>query len=154
MSWISVVVQEKNNKTFAKTLLLNSKKVGSIQADGTVAIFYYEDYGDKTTKYKTTTLTRDQLVTLVTTDQVYDNRVSLPVLGKSAVKRNKLSDADLFSAATEINVELDQLIDAWDIGSTSTSYARFALGEKFVLYKVNDTIANMESASSTSVSLI
>jgi hypothetical protein len=153
-SWVQVAVSHKNDQTFSKTLLLNTAKVGEIKAySSSYAEFFYADYGDKTTKYRCSALTKDELVTLVTAEQVNDNRIELPILGKSIVKRNKLSSTDLFDSATVYNVELEQLIDAWDIGSTSTAYARFQLGDKFVLYKVNDTIANMESASSTSVSI-
>jgi len=154
MAWIQVSVAEKNDNAFVKTLLLNTTKFGSIETSGSVAVFYYADYSRKTSKYKTTSLTKDQLIALVTdTSQVYDNRVELPVLGKSPVKRNKLNDLDLFDSVTAINVEIDNLIDAWDITGTDTCYARFELGDKSILYKVNDTIADMQGASSSSVSI-
>ena len=153
-AWIQVAISHKNDQTFSKTLLLNTAKVGEIKAYSTsYGEFYYSDYGKKTTKYRCSALTKDQLVTLVTTEQVFDSRIEIPVLGKSTVKRNKLSTEDLFASSTVYNVEVAQLIDAWDIGSTSTCYARFELGEKFILYKINDTIADLESASSTSPSI-
>lgn len=153
MAWIQVAVAEKNGNTFSKTLLLNTEKVGDIQASDSVAEFWYEDHGKTTAKYKTSSLTKDQLITLVSDSTLYDERIEIPALGRSLVKRNKLNDLDLFASETVVNVDADKLIDAWDIGSTSTCYARFELGNKSILYKVDDTIANLESASSTSVSI-
>jgi len=142
----------KNNKQSAKTLLLNTAKVGDIQAYSTVSEFFYAEADNKTTKYRTA-LTKDQLTTLVNTATEWDDRVELPILGKSIVKTTKLSTEDLFASTTTINVDMDYLIHGWDIGSTSTSYLLFGFGGKKILYKVNDTIANIEGASSTSVSI-
>ena len=154
MSWISVSVATKNGSTYSKTLLLNTKKFGQIVAVGSLAEFYYEEDWNTIHKFTTSSLTRDQLVLLVTTEQDYDNRVSLDVLGLSTVKKVKLSDEDLLSAKTEYNVEVDQLVWGYDIGSTSTCYVLFRTGKKSILYKVNSTIAELEAASSTSVSVI
>lgn len=142
----------RNDKTDAKTLLLSTKKTGDIQAFSTVSEFFYEDNYRKTTLYRTA-LTKDQMTALVEDAREWSNRVELYMLGKSTVKTAKLSDTDLFAATTVINVNMDKLIKGWDIGATSTSYLQFELGKKIVLYKVNDTIANIEGASSTSVSI-
>jgi hypothetical protein len=142
----------KNRKAYAKTLLLNNKKVTAIQAYSSVSEFYYKE-GERETNLYRTALTKDALTTLVTGAGEWSNFVELPVLGKSVVKRDRLSSEDLFASTTVINVNMDELVKGWDIGSTSTSYLFFRVGEKSVLYKVNDTIANIEGASSTSVSI-
>jgi hypothetical protein len=142
----------RNRKAYAKTLLLQTKNVTAIQAYSTVSEFYYQEGESKTVLYRTA-LTKDQLSTLISGATEFSNLVELPCLGKSNVKKTKLNDDDLFASETVINVNMDNLVFGWDIGSTSTSYLLFRYGEKFTLYKVNDTIANIEGASSTSVSI-
>ena len=155
MAWVQVAVAEKNGSTFAKTLLLNTKKFGEIKANGTVAEFYYEEDSDATHNFKTSALTKDQLVTLVTTDDLFDNRIELPILAVSKVKKNKTNSSDNLSSTTVYNVEADTLVWAWDIGTSATTcYGFFRVGKSSILYRINDTIANLESASSTSVSII
>lgn len=145
-------VTYRNRKSYAKTLLLNTNRVTAIQAYSTVSEFYYKE-GDKKTVLYRTALTKDQLTTLVSSATVFSNLVELPVLGKSSVKTAKLSSEDLFASTTTINVNMDHLVFGWDIGSTSTSYLLFRYGDKTTLYKVNDTITNIEGASSTSISI-
>lgn len=152
MALFTSSVTYRNRKAYAKTLLLQTANVTAIQAYSTVSEFYYKE-GEKETNLYRTALTKDALTTLVSGAIEYRNLVELPVLGKSNVKRNKLSDEDLFSSTTTINVNMDFLIKGWDIGSTGTSYLLFRFGDKTVLYKVNDTIADIEGASSTSTSI-
>lgn len=152
MALFQSTVSYRDRKAYAKTLLLNNKNATAIQAYSTVSEFYYKEGNRKTVLYRTA-LTKDQLTTLIDTATEYNDFVELSMLGKSDVKKEKLSSEDLFASATTVNVNMDFFVKGWDIGSTSTSYCLFRFGEKFVLYKVNDTIANIESASSTSTSI-
>lgn len=152
MALFQATTTYKNRKAHAKTYLLQNKKVTAIQAYSTVSEFYYKEGNRETNLYRTA-LTKDALTTLVTGATEFSNFVELPVLGKSLVKRDRLSDEDLFTSTTVINVNMDELVKGWDIGSTGTSYLLFRNGDKSVLYKVNDTIADIEGASSTSVSI-
>jgi hypothetical protein len=145
-------VTHRDRVTFAKTYLLNNKNVTTIQAYSTVSEFYYKEGERKTVLYRTA-LTKDALTTLVTGAGEWSNMVELPCLGQSFVKKDRLSSEDLFASTTVKNLNMDNLILGWDIGSTSTSYLFFRFGEKTLLLKVNDTIANIEGASSTSVSI-
>ena len=155
MAWKQVAVATKNGSTFSKTLLMNSKKFGEIKVNGSVAEFYYYEDWNTVHSFTTSSLTKDQLVALITVEDVFDNRVELPILAVSKVKKNKTNSTDNLSSTTAYNVELDNLVWAWDIGTSATTcYALFRTGKASILYRVNDTIANLESASSTSVSLI
>lgn len=153
MAWIQVAVSKKNGATYSKTLLLNSDRFGQVKTFSTTAEFYYKELNGVTVKYVTSTLTRDQLITLITDTTMYDNRVGLDVTALSLVRTLNTGTEDALSATTEINVEADQLVKAWDI-DTSNCYALFETGKRHILYKVNSTIDELEGAYSTSVSLI
>lgn len=152
MALFQSTVTYRNRKAHAETYLLQTKRVTAIQAYNSVSEFYYNE-GDKETNLYRTALTKDNLTALVTGATEFSNFVELPVLAKSTVKRNGLSDEDLFDSTTVINVNMDDLVKGWGIESTSTSYLYFKNGDKSILYKVNDTIADIESAGSTSVSI-
>ena len=152
MALFQATTTYRDRAAYAKTLLLNNKKVDSIQAYSTVSEFYYAEKENRTRLYRTA-LTKDQLTALVDTAIEFNDFVELPILGKSVVKTQKLSSADLFASTTVINVNMDNLVHGFDIGSTSTSYLLFRHGIKSILYKVDDTIANIEGASSTSTSI-
>lgn len=147
-----MAVSHKNDVAYSKTLLLNSEKIGDIQSNGSYADFYYAAYGTTTWKFTTSALTKDQLVALAEDSTLYASRLELPMLGKSMVRKVKLATADLFSSTTAISVAASKFIQGYDI-DVNTSYCLFELGEKTILYKVDDVIANIESASSTSVSI-
>jgi|GEM_PF-5546547 len=154
MSWIQVAVATKNGSTFSKTLLLNTKKFGEIKANGSLADFYYEEDWNTVHNFKTSALTKDQLIALVTVDDIWDNRIELPILSVSKVKKNKTNASDDLASTTVYNVEADTLVWAWDIGASATTcYGLFRVGKASILYRINDTIADLESASSTSVSI-
>ena len=152
MALFTSTVTHRDRVAFSETYLLNNKKVNSIQAYSTVSEFFYAEKEFLTRLFRTA-LTKDQLTALIDTATEWNDFVELPMLGKSLVRTKKLSTNDLFASETVINVNMDNLIYGWDIGSTSTSYCLFRSGIKSVLYKVNDTIANIEGASSTSVSI-
>jgi len=152
MALYQSTVTHRDRATYAKTLLLNNKNVSTIQAYSTVSEFYYKEGERKSVLYRTA-LTKDQLTALIDTAVEWNDFVELPILGRSYVKSQQLKAGDLFASTTVINVNMDYLIKGWDIGSTSTSYLYFKIGEKSILYKVNDTIANIEGASSTSTSI-
>ena len=152
MAVFQVTTTYKDRKASAETLLLSTNKVGDIQAYSTVSEFYYAASDNETILYRTA-LTKDQLTTLVDNATEFNDRVELPILGKSVVRTKTLGSNDLFDSTTTINVDMDNLIQGKDIGSTSTSYLLFGFGGKKILYKVDDTIANIESASSTSTSI-
>ncbi|GAF84299.1 unnamed protein product [marine sediment metagenome] len=152
MALFQSTVSHRDRKAYAKTLLLNNKNASLIQAYSTVSEFYYQEGLRKSVLYRTA-LTKDQLTALIDTAVEWNDFVELPILGKSNVKREQLNDEDLFASTTTINVNMDFLVKGWDIGSTSTSYLFFRFGEKTILYKVDDTIANIEGASSTSTSI-
>jgi hypothetical protein len=152
MALYRATVTHRDRVAHAKTYLLNNKNATAIQAYSTVSEFYNKEGIRKTVLYRTA-LTKDALTALVTGAGEWDNFVELPILAKSDVKKTRLSTEDNLASTTVVNVNMDNLVIGWDIGSTSTSYLLFRFGEKFVLYKVNDTIANIEGASSTSVSI-
>jgi hypothetical protein len=150
MSWFQTTLTERNGKSYAKTVLLNTKKCGESYADSTSCVLYYNDYGKKTTKLKSSS-TQDTVEALLENSTLYNTRVMLPIIGKSTVRTVELGTEDLFSSNTR-GVTADDLVMAWDIDA-STCYALFEQGFGTVLYKVDDVIANLESASSTSVSI-
>ena len=151
MAWFRTTLTEKQGKSFAKTVLLNTKKCGETIADSTSCVFYYNDYGKKTTKFKSSS-TQDTIEALLERSTQYNDRVMLPILGKSTVRTAELGTEDIFASSNTRGFATDDLVVAWDIDA-NTCYALFAKGEGCVLYKVDDVIANLESASSTSVSI-
>lgn len=152
MAWISIALAKKNDNAYVQTRLMNSIKLGDIKTNGSYADFYYEEYDGTTSKYTTSALTKDSLVALVDDSTLYADRVEISILGSSSGRKNKLGTADLYASAETINVAASRLVGAVDIDA-STCYALFELGKKTILYKVDATIAELESASSTSVSI-
>ena len=152
MALFQSTVTYRDRKAFADTLLLNTKKVDSIRAYSTVSEFYYVEKDNRTRLYRTA-LTKDELTTLISGATEFSNLVELPMLGKSTVKTAKLNALDLFASSTVYNVNMDNLVKGWNIGSTATCYLLFRIGKKNILYKVDDNIADVEGASSTSVSI-
>ena len=152
MALIQIPVGYKNGVAYSKTLLLNSDKFGDCESNSTYADFWYEDYGKKVTKYTTSSYTKDQVVALLNST-LYENRIELSMLGKSTTRSNALTTKDLFASATTINVDANKVVKGWTNADTTTSTLQIAIGEKYVTYKVDATIAEIESASSTSVSI-
>lgn len=152
MALFQVAVGYKNDVAYSKTLLLNSEKVGDVVSNSSYADFWYEDYGKKVTKYTTSALTKDQVVALLNST-LYDNRIELSMLGKSLTRSTALVAADLFASATTINIDANKVVKGWTNSDTTTSTLQIAVGEKYVTYKVDATIAEIETASSTSVSI-
>jgi hypothetical protein len=152
MALIQLAVGYKNGVAYSKTLLLNTDKFGDVQSNSTYADFWYEDYGKKVTKYTTSATTKDQVVALLNST-LYENRIELSMLGKSTTRSTPLPSDDLFASATVINIDANKVVKGWTNADTTTSTLQVAIGEKYVTYKVDATIAEIESASSTSVSI-
>lgn len=148
MALVQLSVTKKNSLDYVYTELFNTARIPDFYAkDATTVIFYYKEIGDKrerTDKYETT-LTLAQFEAKF--DEIlYDERVALPIL-------------EIYSPSKEvvtrtINVAVADVIKAKNIDAT-TCYLWFARGQfESIKVKVDATIAEIESASSTSVSIV
>jgi hypothetical protein len=147
MALVQITTSYLNDRTSAETLLLNTAKIVDFyEKDASNVIFYYkelEDRREKTNKYETA-LTKTQFEALFD-ETLYAARIDLPVL--------EISSPTKRTFVKTINVSAADVIKAKDIDA-STSYLWFARGAfQKVKVKVNATISEIESASSTSVSI-
>jgi hypothetical protein len=148
MALVTVTTTYRNDKVSAETLLLNTAKIVDFYSkDVSNTIFYYkelEDRREKTIKYETA-LTNAQFEALFD-EALYVTRIALPVLEIYSPSKRTFAET--------LNVAAGDIIKAKDI-DTTTSYLWFARGAfQKVKVKVNATIAEIESASSTSDSIL
>lgn len=138
---------KKNNQTYAKSLLFNTERVVDFYSkDASNTIVYYKnqvDRRDATDKYEFA-LTKAQVEAWFD-ESLYNTRVDLPILEKYAPSKETFVKV--------VNVAASDVILGIDIDA-STSYLWVARGSfEIIKFKVNATIAEIESASSTSVSI-
>lgn len=148
MALVQVSVLTKNTNTHVKTYLFNTTKIVDFYANSgnTEITFYYKDSEgrrEKTDKY-TTSLSKSEFEALFV-EALVVTRMDLPILEiYSPAKR---------TVDKSINVAVADIAKAWDIDST-TSYLEFNRSNfETIKVKVDATIAEIETATSTSDSL-
>ena len=147
MALIVKTCTKKNNQAYAKTLLFNTDRIVDFYSkDASNTIVYYQnqvDRRDSTSKYEFA-LTKAQVESWFD-ESLYNTRIDLPVLEKFAPSKETFVKV--------VNVAASDVVIGIDIDA-STSYVEVARGSfEIVKFKVNSTIAEIESASSTSVSI-
>lgn len=147
MALVQISVLTKNTEDHVKTYLFNTDRIVDFYASSaTIVTFYYKDINDgrtRTDKY-TTTLTKAQFEALFN-ETLYVTRLDLPILEiYTPVKQ---------TVTRVVNVAVSEISKAWDI-STTTCYLEFTRSDfQTVRLLVDATIAEIESSSSTSVSI-
>lgn len=147
MALVQVTTTYKNDITSAETLLLNTARIIDFYAkDASNTIFYYKELGgnrDKSVKYETA-LSKSAFETLIS-ETLYAERIDLPITYIYSPSKRAL--------ATTLNVSAADVIKGIDINTTE-SYVWFSRGGfSSVKVRVSATIAEIESASSTSESV-
>ena len=147
MALVQITTTNKNDVASAELLLFNTAKIVDFYPkDASNVIFYYKELGDnreKTNKYETA-LTQSQFESLFD-EALYETRIRLPIL--------EIYSPSKRTVTRTINVAAADVIIAKDIDA-STCYLSFGRGEfEKIKVKVNATIAEIESASSSSDSL-
>jgi len=147
MALIQVPVTEKNRKSHSKTYLFNTENVGDFYADGTSTVFFYVELTNgrrKPVEYKTST-GKTAFETLMDST-LYDNRMDVSAAEKTVTSKETFSKT--------VNIDVNKVIKGWDIDTTSCYLEVESGGFRVVKYKLNHVIADLESASSTSVSVV
>jgi len=148
---ISAAVVKKNRSSFAKTVLLNNKKVKNFHQDPNdtnyTLLYYLRNENDREV--------RDEYKVALTVAQV-DAKVreegNEPVIPLYVNKRRpKFGNSKVLNSVRYINVE-DWVI-AWDNSNGTTATVWIEEGAfKLVELQVNHTIAQIEARASTSAS--
>lgn len=147
MALITLTTTKKNDVTYAETELYNTEKIVDFRAvDATTIEFFYNEIDDrreKTNSYQTAS-TKAAFEALFN-EALYVERVDLPILEIYSPAKRTLN--------TVLNVKVADVIKAKDIDAT-TSYLTFARGAfAKIKVKVDATIAEIETATSTSESI-
>lgn len=145
MSLFSVTVTEKASKPYAKTILLNSAKVGDFKLSGTGTEFIYytrQDGKKRRVVYKTATAPAAFLA--LVTEAAGDRWVSLTVL--------TTTNYGLKKAVNEARyLDLDRWIEGYDNSDGETSTVTFDRGAfEEVELTIDNTITEIDAAAAGS----
>jgi hypothetical protein len=147
MSLQQITLTQKNRTTVSRTELFNTALIEDFKADSaTTTVFHYTDLDNskvKSNEYKTA-LTKTEFESLFD-EELLNARMDLPVTEIWSPSPRTVDET--------INVAVADFVRAWDIDASSSWVLIKRGGFEVVKMKVSATIAEIEGAASTSISV-